>query len=470
MKNQITVKATFMHSNAAKYEKMLKDGMSIDSEVVFKANGAFIEAQVNGEAIGNVEGSFDIPKVYTAMITGLGSDPMTFVIEVEEAGGSASSSEYDSLKEAILKKGFHVDDIDRRIDYMNEEGFTPEVIAFVLEWLALYGDPSINFIVDGNNPIYRRVNDKESPVSKMIRAAATQGCQILSGQKSTGKNVAAHTVAMLLAMREYRVQFQRDMGIDDVFGGKGTDNSASAELSPELAQAHMLYSKDPEAYASYAEDASRFEYLKAKSASISIVQNRSDVIEWATSVDEDGNEKQFPGGVMMFDEINMSHANLLQSIMNPLTDGDKTLVIPGVGRIKLHPACILFAGMNPGYEGTMQLNSATKSRSGFILFEDADSIVPQLKANFANSKALAKHFDACNRVYRDFKAAAEQSPPRVSNDCLNIRGFVNALKQVERFPKSTTLADEIMTWVVNGVDDPDERLVLTGMVNDKVNF
>lgn len=450
----ITVKGTFLHSYAAEIEKRLAEGEKIDSLVIFRDTGAFIEAQLDGKAFGNVtDKGFEIPKLYTATIRDCGNEPKSFLIEVDET--AASSSGYaKEIGNAILK-GFSEDEIEERIRYMEEEEFHPSVIRAVLEFLGSFGNSNEAVRIAKDEPVFRKPG-KISPIMKMTMAACTQSGLILFGEKSTGKNVASHTAAWLLGQPEYRIGFQRDMGIDDAFGGKGTDNSAAEKLDQELALAKLLFDADPVANRNYAEDAAKFELLKAQSASIKVVQNESALIKWAKD-----------GGVMMFDEVNMAHANLLQAIMNPLCDGDKTLVVPGAGRIRINPACVLFCGMNPGYAGTMDLNDATASRCGFLEFEQPDSIKKQLMTNFEEPKKLARHFDACDRLYKDFKAAVSQG--RISNKCLNIRGFVNALKQVALFPEAVSLADQIKVYVINACPE-DERLVLNAMLRDKIVF
>ena len=455
----IIVKGTFLHTFATELESKLTAGEVIESPVVFKDTGAFIEAQIDGVAFGNVETEgFVIPKLYTACIKSKGDAAKSFVVEIDEAKG-ISTGGYDDEKEEAVKKGFSEEDIDARIEYMVQEEFHKSVIKAVLNFLAKYGKPSKAVKISAGEPVYRKPG-KISPVMKMAMAACTQSAIILFGEKSTGKNVASHTVAWLLGQPEYRIGFQRDMGIDDAFGGKGTDNSAAEALDEELASAYVLYNADPNANANYAGDAGKFELLKAQASSIRVVQNKSALIQWATD-DEEG------GGVMMFDEVNMAHANLLQAIMNPLCDGDKTLVVPGYGRIKLNPSCVLFCGMNTGYAGTMELNDATASRCGFLEFEQPESIKAQLAANFEDTSKIARHINACDKLYQDFRAAASQS--RISNKCLNIRGFVNALKQVELFPDAVSLAEQIRCYVINACPE-DERLVLNGMLRDKIVF
>ena len=459
----VKVKGTFLHSFASELEAKIASGEMIESPVVFKDTGAFIEAQLDGRAFGNVEDKgFEIPKLYTATIKGCGDEPKSFLIEVDTETASSGAGYEKETADAVFS-GFTEEEVAERIQYMEEEDFHPSVIKAVVSFLAKHGNAQHSVRIAKGEPVYRKT-DKASPVMNMAMAACTQTGLILFGEKSTGKNVASHTAAWLLGLPEYRIGFQRDMGIDDAFGGKGTDNSAADGLNEELSLAKLLYESDPKEYANLADDAARFELLKAQASSIRVVQNKSALLKWAMGDEDEGLK---PGGVMMFDEVNMAHANLLQAIMNPLCDGDKTLVVPGYGRIKLSPACVLFCGMNPGYAGTMELNEATASRVGFIEFKQPDSIKKQLMANFEETKKLAKHLDACDKLYRDFKAAVSQGT--ISNNCLNIRGFVHALKHVEAFPEAVSLAEQIRIFVINACPE-DERLVLDGMLRDKIVF
>lgn len=306
MKQKIIAKATFLHGQAGKYEEMLKEGKKIEGDVVLKDTGAFIEASIGGDVIGNVvtEG-YEIPKVYTATLEGLGDEPKSFLISVDTEA-KASGGDFESRRDEVVKKGFHVDDVDRRIDYMTEEGFHPSVIVAVLKFLSEHGNPEESIMIEGCDPVFRKTGDI-SPIMKMCMAACTQSALILFGEKSTGKNVASHTAAWLLGQPEYRIGFQRDMGIDDAFGGKGTDNSAAEALDEELATAYVLYNADPAANANFASEAGKFELLKAQAASIRVVQNKSALLKWAAE-----------GGVMMFDGATCSATSQLADEMRQL--------------------------------------------------------------------------------------------------------------------------------------------------------
>lgn len=93
-KQIITVKGTFLHKDSAKYEELLRSGGAVEDSIILKDTGAFIEASVNGDVIGNVATEdFELPKLYTATLKGLGTEPKSFLVEVETSEGSAAPSE-----------------------------------------------------------------------------------------------------------------------------------------------------------------------------------------------------------------------------------------------------------------------------------------------------------------------------------------------------------------------------------------
>ena len=245
--------------------------------------------------------------------------------------------------------------------------------------------------------------------------------------------------------------------LEDVYGTKTTDNSAAEKLELDLAKAKIKVElASQKATDEDYEKAAMFELYKAQSACIRLIQSTSDIIRWAKE-----------GGTILYDEVNMANANILQTVMNSVADNEKVLIVPGVGNIKLNKNCVLLAGMNPGYAGTNDLNVATKSRCGFINFEFPKQIKPQLKANFADGEVPENYYDACEQLYGRFSDAAQSK--NISADCLNIRGFVNALKACAMFPDATRLRTQINIYVVAGCDD-EERGILETILNDTIRI
>ena len=108
--------------------------------------------------------------------------------------------------------------------------------------------------------------------------------------------------------------------------------------------------------------------LRDKAASVNIITENSEFCDWLKN-----------GGVLMINEINMAEANFLQSFINPI--GDSTgFLNTGDGRIYVNPDCWLLGCQNEGFVGSMQQNSATKSRFGVIQFPASNSIRKQIVA------------------------------------------------------------------------------------------
>lgn len=277
---------------------------------------------------------------------------------------------------------------------------------------------------------------------------------VLQGPKSTGKNVFAETVAQVLHLPYYRINFTRDMLLEDVFGSKSTDNSAANAMDEELAHAYTLYKAYPERCDEITrKQAGKFELLKAKSASVQIIHTESVIMDWARN-----------GGILMLDEINMADANMLQQIVNPIADTEKVLLVPGEGEIPLHRSCFVMAGMNPGYAGTSDLNEATASRLGVLKFDYSGSISAALQANFTEKlpKNILQEFDRFYDNCRKMVASGE-----ISDRVLNLRGFVHALTAYLRFPEATSLVHQIVVYVINGCED-DERERLYNILYDQM--
>ena len=454
MEKVITVKKSAAFPAGTKYLKIFDETGSIAAPVTFTemANGQ-VQAEIDGEKIGkalDIEMS-DIPHIYDARVTAADLKTNQFTVTLTASDAAEASSDYDEdIKYAVENGMLDEDEVRETVSVLEENRVHPSVIKTVLRGVSKFERG-----LHQPSAIYKDCKKGESILNKALIGALTGNALIFAGEKSTGKNVCAETLAYVLQRPYYRVAFEKDMMLEDIFGSTTTDNSAADALELKLAKAKVLVNADPKhADPKLVEDAAQFELLKAKSACIRLGHDLADTIEWAEN-----------GGVMVYDELNMASANMLQACMNSAADSEKVLIVPGMGEIKLNPACVLIGSMNPGYAGTFELNEATKSRCGFINFDYPEEIECQLKANFGKTAVPAKYYKACNMLYKDFKTAVSQG--RVSSSCLNIRGFVNAIKGIERFPEATTLSEQIKTYVIEGCS-VDERKLLEAMLNDKV--
>lgn len=466
----ITVKGTFMHAYAGDLEARLLAGETIDSPVIFKDTGAFIEAQIDGKAFGNVtDKDFEIPKLYTAKIKDRGAEPKSFLIDVDAADHAVVSDDFAEERKLIDPDIVPPEEVDAMIAWMQSNRVHPSIIRDTLISRTAHA-------TENRAPMPKVLYQDENPSRNYSYAndgliSLNQGDMLfMVGEKSTGKNVFWDTLSWIGCKPKLRIAMSASMDPDSVFGGKKTDNSAAERLSEDLAEAwlRVMTSPSSEHDEETLKKASEYEVAARKSASVRIIANKGKIVDICKD-DENG------GGTILFDEINMAEANFLQSLVHSMADGERVLVLPeGEGEIKLHPHTMLMGGMNPvtgDYAGTRELNSATASRGGWLRFEMPENIEKLLRANFPeDTKLTARHFKACAELYKDFRAAVETPTiSKVSDRCLNIRGFVRALKDVERYPEATSLAWRIKVQVVDGCKD-EEILVLDSMVRDKIVF
>ncbi len=297
----------------------------------------------------------------------------------------------------------------------------------------------------------------ESLLSECLRGAVDRFAIIYEGDKSVGKNVCAETITKILGMPYYLVTFNRMMSPDDIYGTKSTDNSASAKLTLELALSEIeVMQKGEKASPEAIHKAAEFELYKAQAASVSIVQDVSEFVEWLVN-----------GGVMVFNEMNMAEANFLASFANQITDNTGYIFIPGRGRIDINKDCVLIGTQNAEYTGTCEQNDATTSRFGCIEFPYPKSIKKQLMAVVGKDTLDVKYFEQCDNLYKCLLKAVQDGT--ISNTCLNIRGFIRALTSTANSGGYSKLIRQIDIHVI-GTCPTDERDTLRAQLTDKVSL
>ena len=123
-------------------------------------------------------------------------------------------------------------------------------------------------------------------------------------------------------MPYYLITFNKRMSSEDIYGAKTTDNSASQMLTDDRAGAYLTVMQGKGTSQVTLQKAIEFQLYKAKAASINIVQEASQFVEWLLH-----------GGLMVLNEMNLSDPNFFASIFNQLLDGTKFLYVPGYGRV-----------------------------------------------------------------------------------------------------------------------------------------
>ena len=211
-------------------------------------------------------------------------------------------------------------------------------------------------------------------ILEMAIAALLEGENLLlTGEKATGKNVLAETLAWIFERPAYTVSFHVNMGSAELIG---TDTFRNNEV--------LL---------------------------------REGMISRCSRA----------GGFGILDEINMAKNDAV-SVLHAALDDRRSIDVPGYDRIALHPATRFIGTMNYGYAGTRELNEALVSR--FLVIDmplqDEETLNYLLDTMFPGMKEAAKK--AFIGLYLDLQKKAGQA--EISTKALDLRGMISALRTV----------------------------------------
>lgn len=392
---------------------------------------------------------------YSIALTGRKGNLLHAVMEWEDIVKKevvVSDNKFTELKNDIVNAGFCKKEIiDRNIAIMEGNRVAGSLIEAVLKTYHKTNKPAHTpktFYVDMSP------KGVDSTIfNRCVYYALLRFPVIYEGDASVGKNVCAETVAAVFNEPYFLQTMNKSMMADDMYGGKSTDNSASNLLSKELARAYLDYQKGNP---TNMDKAAEYEYLRAKSASISIVQELSCFVEWMQN-----------GGVLVWNELNMAEANFFASFANQITDGTGFLDVPGVGRVSLNKNAILIGTQNADYTGVCDQNMATMSRFSCIQFPYPTTVKPQLQAVLGKDTLSDKYFTQADNYYKALLSAVHKG--QVANSCLNIRGLVRALQAVSVIPGITKLTEQIQDQVINTCP-VDDRPTLLAQLHEIVTL
>ncbi len=353
---------------------------------------------------------------------------------------SEDTSIFASEVERIVSSGIRTkEDIDIMLNSMKQNDLSDAEIFAVLA----YNDkkrPGVR----RPKAVYHKVG-KENHMRRMVQFALEGRSFILEGGQSVGKNVAAETLCFWLNIPWFLVTMNADMSTDDIYGGKSTDNSAGKLLPVDLATRAMGGDKDSQIL---------YDLYKAQAASVRIVMDESEFCRW---LEEKGEGDESLPAAFILNEMNMADPNLLAGVFNQVLDGTSFISVPGRGRMYVNPASFIIGTQNPGFEGTQTQNQATLSRFGVFKFGYPEAIHAPLRAGLGSfaDNVPGVVYNQVNKLYIETLAAVKSG--EISDACLNIRGYVAAIKTATKW--SDSLADHIMLNVVNGCPMSDQPVL-----------
>ncbi len=402
--------------------------------------------------------------------------------KITDAVSSAISEAVQTAINTKVAEGAVTEDCAReRVEYMIRNYFFEEDILDVIDhWRnvegacrhkALYVDPSLE------------ENHKAGLNGTVLRGVRNVLCGnpvLLKGPKATGKNTFVTTIAWLLGepLRYHTAGLGETK--DDYVSTQVTDNSAAdkvANMSAEdIANCEIIrarHAADPAApYTTKEKEVllseAVFKKLQAQCASVRIIHEYKSYARWILD-----------GGIFFLDELNFADPNLIGELFHGILDHSvSSWEVPGMGDVPLSRNTMMFAAMNPGYQGTNDLNEATKSRFASLELDQPKSIKPLLKSAVSYELSLKGrkdlddvYYSQASKFYDACQAAVTGSAGRmtISDDCLNVRGLVRALTNMGIYgDRRTTLRQEITDHVITPCDN-EERMSLNEMLRKYVS-
>ena len=132
------------------------------------------------------------------------------------------------------------------------------------------------------------------------------------------------------------------------------------------------------------------------------------------------------GGIVHLAEINVSNPAVM-TVLNPIIEkGQKTIDIESSGeRVIAHEDFLFYGSMNPGYAGTSEMNWATDSRTPTVDFGKNEDIYDLLKIHHESKDAPEEMIVQVNQVYRSLFDTVQDR--RLTPKVLAFRRYASAV-------------------------------------------
>ena len=295
--------------------------------------------------------------------------------------------------------------MNREDFFLEEQGITGSLIREALEFREKYPlSPDME----------KRRHEPELPFygKELLEAglsALLEGQNLLlTGEKATGKNVLAETLAWILGRPVYNVSFHVNMGSAELIG---TDTFRNEE----------------------------------------VVLRKGSITRCAEE-----------GGFGILDEINMAKNDAV-SVLHATLDDRRVIDVPGYEEIRLHPAARFIGTMNYGYAGTRELNEALVSRFLVISMPPLEekTLSYLLSRKFPDLSQKAK--DSFTGLYLDLQKKADRG--EISTRAVDVRGLFGSIRTMHH---GLSPKDAISLGITNKCFDPFEKEIVQDVVRTRI--
>jgi len=386
----------------------------------------------------------------------------------------SSSDIVSKVKEAVAQGCIDEDNAMEIVEYLESKKYLripapKELIMSVIEyWISHNREekgskPKAKFVDTYDNINFYK---EESIVTMVLGKALAGSSFIFEGDKSTGKGVMAETICWILNLPYRKDILNNKMTANDLFETKTTVPSALDAFDSEKAN------KAIEIELSLKLNEKKMSDLTPEEKELLIAYNYAKDCSMAPRLGtERGNLLQAaPVGIPYFaDEINHGNSNTVAAL-HPFADGSKTFYAKS-GTVEINKDFFIIGTQNVGsnYTSTNRLDAATMSRFDVVKFpyhKDILNILMESCEEYTKTRLPRKYFEKCNELYIKFQDANQKG--NISDDTLNIRGFVRALNETAAVMVNTKglempmtkLSKAITTCVVNATSDAGNDVIL----------
>jgi MoxR-like ATPase len=170
------------------------------------------------------------------------------------------------------------------------------------------------------------------------------------------------------------------------------------------------------------------------------------------------------GAIIVVDEVNTTNPGIT-AWMHSLTDGRRSLEVPGVGFVQIHPQTRFIFTMNEGdgYAGTREINEAFEDRFQSIVFtNNPESIIDILVKNVGLSQEDARAFFKYYQIFYSAVYNADESA-RLEEKYISQRAFIRA-GQLWANGMVDTIHDAVIKTLVAPITDAETKEMIESLI------
>ena len=168
--------------------------------------------------------------------------------------------------------------------------------------------------------------------------------------------------------------------------------------------------------------------------------------------------------IIVVDEVNTANPGIT-AWMHSLTDGRRSLEVPGVGFVQIHPQTRFIFTMNEGdgYAGTREINEAFEDRFQAIVFtNNPESIIDILVKNVGLSQEDARAFFKYYQIFYSAVYNADETA-RIEEKYISQRAFIRA-GQMWANGMVDTIHDAVIKTLVAPITDAETKEMVESLI------